>query len=173
MRVVGIDPGLKGGIAIFENGEFQVVYKMPTMPITKTKRRLDVYRLRVRIAGSDLVVVEKSQSFPVMGKVPNFSLGYQFGVIVGMIEGLNRPLEKGYQCASLLVRPQEWKKVILVGYNQKDKSASIDYCLKRFPLLGKLGELTDGEADAICVGLYGLGIWSLRPTELCIESKAQ
>lgn len=146
MRVLSVDPGLSGGIAVFDNGELELVFRMPTLPITKTKRRLDVSTLGGLIGdGIDWVITEKSQSFPIMGKVQNFSLGYQFGVITGLIEG--------HGCRSMAVRPQEWKKLILVGYNQKDKSASIDYCLKRYPDYSKL---TDGEADAICIGLFGL-----------------
>ena len=37
MRIIGIDPGLSGGIAILENNKIEKIFDMPVMPDGKKK----------------------------------------------------------------------------------------------------------------------------------------
>lgn len=69
-------------------------------------------------------------------------------------------------CAALglpfvLVRPMEWKKVVLIGMNWKgSKEASVQYVQQRYLDISLLPTPrcripSDGLADAICLAEYG------------------
>lgn len=153
MVVIGIDPGLKGGLAAIDSEDMKpVVRRMPVLDgvvdATGLARWMgdDIGEAWGCIPAAIMVMVEKSQPFPKMGVVSAFKFGQAYGAILATCESL----DMSYR----VVRPQEWKKVILKGY-AKGKEASVLYCKRRFPDL-KLKKTDDGIADAICIALYGL-----------------
>lgn len=150
--IIGIDPGLKGGIALMDEGIPRAVWKMPVIK-SGTKTILNLQALKsifdecISIAGDSgcLVVLERVHAMPKQGVVSVFTFGEGYGVMKGMATAYNLGLME--------VRPTEWQSEILQGV-PKDlgKKRSIAFCLGRFHTLGMLG---DGETDALCIALYG------------------
>lgn len=150
--IIGIDPGLKGGISLIKRGVPVKVWKMPVIK-SGTKSILNLQALNEIFDNcksySDfegcLVVLERVHAMPKQGVVSVFTFGEGYGVIKGMTVAHGLDLME--------VRPTEWQSALLQGI-PKDlgKKRSIAYCLHRY---SGLGTLSDGEADAICLGLYG------------------
>ena len=153
MRVIGIDIGFKGAIALIDNGHINII----PMPVNKgNKTYLNLPQITDYIFGvnPDLIVIEKVSAMPKQGVVSVFRFGEQFGMIQGICCTLYSP-------GCLLVRPQEWKKKILEGYPKGDKSASIKYVQEKYPYVSLLPtersrKPSDGMADAICIAEWGL-----------------
>jgi len=155
MIYAGIDPGKKGAIAIIDTVEETVIaYKMPLLPGGKD---LDVGEIAKILWDVDFVTIEKQQvmrrpnkkgEYVKQGAVSAFSIGYQFGLLKGICKGLNKQF--------IIVRPQDWKKVVLHG-TRKDKAAAIEYVENKYPYLEIIGgrKVTDGVADAVCLAEYG------------------
>lgn len=100
----------------------------------------------------DLVFVERAQVMPsvrgnrTMGAVSSFNYGVGFGVLLGLIVGLQRPMT--------LVPPVDWKRVMRVT---KDKDAARARAMQLFPK--SAGEFArkkdDGRAEAALIAMYG------------------
>lgn len=156
MIVVGIDPGLKGGIAVYvQYGVLSEKYILHVSQMPIIGKEIDVRYIHNNILNYDhidLVAVEKVHSMPKQGVTSTFTFGYGYGKIIGSLEIKNIKF--------IEVIPQRWKKAILQGYDIKDKKAAINYCLKRFPDVNLIpkGKRTyhDGMADAICLANYAL-----------------
>ena len=151
--IIGIDPGLDGGVAILPiDGSGPRVYPMPTMP--GKRRTVDARGLSLLLReakGAELVAVEDVHSHPKQGVASTFAFGRAFGEVLGVVGALELPLE--------LVTPQRWKKSILEG-TAKDKHAAIRYASKRFPSASLLASPRsrvnhDGMADALCLAEFG------------------
>jgi len=152
MRVIGIDVGFKGAIALL-GSKVDGVVMMPVAKGEKIYLDLPMIVGRLEMYQPDLVVIEKVSAMPKQGVTSVFRFGEQFGMIQGICSALNLPY--------ILVRPQEWKKKILVGYPKGDKSASIRYVKQKYPHISLLPTKrskkdSDGMADAICIAEYGL-----------------
>lgn len=162
VEVVGIDPGLDGGIArmTLDRG---VVDAIP-MPITKTKkgkktkRDLDATRIANYLSTNRAViymcVLEQVHAMPKQGVTSMFSFGMGYGTLIGILAALKIPVT--------FVPPTTWKKVILVG-TDRDKKAAIEYCKVRYapshyPGLALIPKgcrtYHDGIADALCLAEY-------------------
>ncbi len=152
MRYVGIDPGLSGAIAVlFDDDRQPLWHPMPTVRSGK-KRAIDGALARDWIFDpmeSSLVAIEKVGAMPGQGVTSCFSFGAGWGKIQGVCDGLRLPY--------VMVAPQTWKKKILDGLGH-DKTATIRYCMMRWPTLGLIapGCRTphDGAADALCLALF-------------------
>lgn len=149
--IVGIDPGLSGGVAIWD-GCIMRAYPMPTRALKKGKRDVDVLQIQGDglLVHPKLVVVEKVGAMPGQGVVSMFTFGKGYGKILGMVETNLWPLEEP--------TPQKWKAVVLAG-TDRSKEAAVAYVKKRFPgvnlLVGKSTKPHIGMADAVCLCEYG------------------
>jgi len=145
MIVIGIDPGQTGGIAIIRDGDVTCALPMPV-----TEKGLDAKAIRDVIHVADFVIMEKISAMPGQGVTGMFHFGVGYGMIQGIVITLGIPLR--------LVTPQAWKKEILAG-TTKDKSASIDYCMRVYPSVNLIPighrKPHDGIADACCIAEYG------------------
>lgn len=146
-KIVGIDPGLSGGIAIWSGGNLSEAFAMPVIK----GAGLNLHQIANALDNADLVVIEKATAMPGQGVTSMFSFGLVYGVLQGLCAGKKIPFE--------IVTPQSWKKQILAG-TQKDKAAAIDYCTRNYPNISLIPEgcrkPRDGIADAICILLYGV-----------------
>ena len=129
MIIMGIDPGLTGGVVILNDQT--VIFKSP-MPIikssktvsgkTKTKTLLDPVGLRelfLEWSGMvDMVMLEKVHAMPKQGISSTFTFGRVFGTLEGMLTALEYPVT--------MVSPQTWTKELHRGCERslkpKDKS---------------------------------------------------
>lgn len=162
--VIGIDVGFSGALAAVSKTDVVSLFPMPVM-MGMGSNRVDVRAIKEwlcpiwRDHGIALVVIEHAK---VMNKARGgkeikqgvtgmFNFGMGFGKLLGMFEVLGLKMEE--------VKPEDWKKVVLRGFKDKNKDAAISLCQQRFPqtrlTLPKGKKPQDGWADAICLALYG------------------
>ncbi len=145
MTIIGIDPGLSGGVA-FLNADARAV-PMPTAGGEIDARALAVLLME---AMPSLVVAEKVGAMPKQGLSSTFKFGKGYGTIIGICAA--------YQIRLELVTPQRWKGEVLAG-TARDKQAAIDYCTRAFPSVSLIPPRCrvpqDGMADALCLAEYG------------------
>jgi crossover junction endodeoxyribonuclease RuvC len=119
MMIIGIDPGLDGGIAWLAEDGTLTVHIMPTLPVG-TKRALDEVGLAAVLAktfdaSTRHAWVELVGPMPKQGLVSTFSFGTGWGLVRGILVGLGIPYT--------LVRPQEWQRNVLAGLPQGSEAA--------------------------------------------------
>jgi len=159
MKIVGIDPGNTGGMAVCENGEVIGVVPMPSHKITPVKKTYTVVDFslvaKFLIANKpDKVYIELVGARPGQGGVSMFNFGYSTGGLHGICAALGIPVKT--------VRPQEWKRLIFgTSKGSGDKQDAIDFCETNCPNISLLPTKrsrtpSDGIADAICISIYGM-----------------
>ena len=153
MKIVGIDPGLSGAIAILENNKVLNLFDIPVMSEgKKNKRQLNsallVSLLRENINKNEevVVVVEQVNAMPGQGVTSMFNFGQSFGIIKGICAALSLPI--------YFVRPTKWKKHFNLIKTNKD--ASRTKVIEVYPeISSKLHRKKDSNrADAILIALY-------------------
>ena len=107
MKVVGIDPGLNGAIAILQDKKVLSIIDMPVMADgKKNKRQLNNAQLaeilRKNTSDDDeiSVVVEQVNAMPGQGVTSMFNFGQTFGALKGVCAALQLPI--------FFVRPSKW-----------------------------------------------------------------
>jgi len=158
--VVGVDPGVTGGIAILDGSQAKV-HPMPTMPNPNGRgRTIDAHRVRdiIKAAVSNngeppWVILERQQAMPRQGVVSTFSTGMGVGIIYGISCALGAPIE--------MVQVKTWQSAMFRGMPHKDtKAASIRRCKELFPQVcllptPKCTRESHGLADALLLAAYG------------------
>ena len=153
MRIIGIDPGLSGAIAILENNKVVGIYDMPVMAEgKKNKRQLNSAQLvniiKDNTQGSEekAVVVEQVNAMPGQGVTSMFNFGQTFGAIKGICAALNLPI--------FFVRPTKWKKHFELINSSKDSSRT--KAIEMYPKLSnQLAKKKDvNKSDAILIARF-------------------
>lgn len=152
--IIGIDPGISGGIALVEktsDGIFlRGVWDMPTTCIAGGKRKVNAPMLAdiiSRFPTTATVISEQVGAMPGQGVVSMFNFGRAAGIIEGVVAGVGLDLE--------LVLPVKWKRVLdLIG---KDKNASRALAAEAFPKQANSFSRVkdDGRAEAALIALWG------------------
>tara|TARA_Y100000591_G_C21814111_1_gene689641 strand:+ start:662 stop:1150 length:489 start_codon:yes stop_codon:yes gene_type:complete len=154
MKVIGIDPGLSGAIAIMEDKKVLKTYDMPVMAEgKKNKRQLNSAQL-VNIIKNNIkkeeeevvVVVEQVNAMPGQGVTSMFNFGQTFGAIKGVCAALELPI--------FFVRPSKWKKYFELINSSKDSSRT--KVIEMYPSLSdQLTRKKDvNKSDAILIARY-------------------
>ena len=155
MKIIGIDPGLSGAIAVLENNKVINTFDMPVMSEgKKNKRQLNSAQL-VKILKDSLkndkeenvsVVVEQVNAMPGQGVTSMFNFGQSFGAIKGICAALNLPI--------FFVRPAKWKKHFELINSSKD--ASRTKVIEMYPSLSsQLSKKKDvNKSDAILIARF-------------------
>jgi len=152
--VVGIDPGIKGALAILNKNGFAEAFPMPMVGkaidiilIADWLRNFQTYD------GIQLAICEKARGMPGQGITSTCTFCRGYGIILGILGTLKIPVVE--------ITSQRWKKKILAG-TKRDKYAAIEYVRKRYPKIdlkpGRKKKPHDGIADSICIAEYGLQI---------------
>ena len=153
MKIIGIDPGLSGAIAIFENKKVTNIYEMPVMSEGKKNKRqinsaqlVKILRDNIQANEEVSVVVEQVNAMPGQGVTSMFNFGQSFGVIKGICSAMQLPIH--------FVRPAKWKKYFNLINTSKDASRS--RAIEVFPKVSeKLKRKKDSnKADAILIASY-------------------
>ena len=155
MRIIGIDPGLSGAIAVLDNNKVLKIYDMPVMAEgKKNKRQINgrqMYNeILSRIENYDLqnvnVVVEQVSAMPGQGVTSMFNFGQSFGVIKGICAAMQLPI--------FFVRPAKWKKYFELINTQKD--ASRTKAIEMFPKISSIlsKKKDSNKADAILIASF-------------------
>jgi crossover junction endodeoxyribonuclease RuvC len=153
MKIIGIDPGLSGAIAVLENNKILCMFDMPVMPEgKKNKRQLNSAQLvkilkdNIRKDEEVLVVVEQVNAMPGQGVTSMFNFGQTFGAIKGVCAALGLPI--------FFVRPSKWKKHFELINSSKD--ASRTKTIEMYPSLSDdLSKKKDvNKSDAILIARF-------------------
>ena len=153
MKIVGIDPGLSGAIAILENNKVLSIFDMPVMSEgKKNKRQLNSAQLVKLLKDNILkneeisVVVEQVNAMPGQGVTSMFNFGQTFGAIKGICAALQLPI--------FFVRPSKWKKHFELINSSKDSSRT--KAIEMYPKLSdQLSKKKDvNKSDAILIARF-------------------
>ena len=153
MKIIGIDPGLSGGIAVLENLKVINIYDMPVMSEgKKNKRQLNSAQLvtlikeNIKTNEETVVVVEQVNAMPGQGVTSMFNFGQTFGAIKGVCAALELPI--------FFVRPSKWKKHFELINSSKDSSRtkSIEMYPTLYTQLAKKKDVN--KSDAILIARF-------------------
>lgn len=154
--ILGIDPGLSGGLAVYDpkRKRLMTVFSMPTVTEIKGRykeRNIDINKLALFVSdavteyGVDHVLIEKVAASPQMGVSSAFKFGDGFGIV--------RSIAELYIPNVHYVTPQKWKARMMLS---SDKKQSVETARKLFgesPWFTKVSK--DGEAEAALIAFYG------------------
>ena len=153
MKIIGIDPGLNGAIAVLENNKVKEIFDVPVMPEgKKNKRQLNSAQLVKMLKDisynkeETVVVVENVSAMPGQGVTSMFNFGQTFGAIKGICAALGLPI--------FFVRPAKWKKHFDLINSSKD--ASRTKAIEMYPSISsKLSKKKDvNKSDAILIARF-------------------
>lgn len=151
--VLGIDPGLSGGLCFLSAAAGQPkrvidAHDIPTFG-EGPKRRVDALAIAkmIQACPPDFAVIERAQAMPDQGSSSGFNYGRAVGALEAVVLGMEIPLE--------IVEASAWKKAH--GLIKTDKEASRQKALLLFPgahaLLAR--KMDHGRAEAALIANYG------------------
>ena len=153
MRIIGIDPGLSGGIAVLDDLKIFDIYDMPIMSEGKKNKSqlnsaqlVNIIKKNIISNGDTFLIVEQVSAMPGQGVTSMFNFGQTFGSIKGICAALNLPI--------FFVRPAKWKKHFDLINSSKD--ASRTKVIEMYPSISpRLSKKKDvNKADAILIARY-------------------
>ena len=153
MRIIGIDPGLSGAIAILENNKVLNMFDIPVMSEGKKNKKQLNSALLVNLLKENInnkeevaVVVEQVNAMPGQGVTSMFNFGQTFGAIKGICAALDLPI--------FFVRPSKWKKYFELINSSKDSSRT--KAIEMYPKLSnQLSKKKDvNKSDAILIARF-------------------
>lgn len=154
MIYIGIDPGLKGGIAFL----IQCCSHAVTLSMPIEGKDVDISTLRAQVSAYSSeprhVFLERAQAFPKQGVVSSFNYGRLSGMIEGCVRALGIPVT--------LVHPAVWHRSMLQGV-PKDlppKQRALVAAERLFPNVdlranAKAKKPHDGLVDSLLIAEYG------------------
>ncbi|OUU63114.1 MAG: hypothetical protein CBC24_09085 [Candidatus Pelagibacter sp. TMED64] len=155
MRILGIDPGLSGGIALIDQKEGKVsavktpiyTYKKPNT--RSNKKYLDMFSIVKLLIdwNPDHAFIEKQQPYPKQGLTSTFITGLGYGIYLGLIVCRGIPYTE--------VSPTVWKKALGVS---ADKDEARKRASELMPNASHLWQYKneDGVAEAALLAYYGI-----------------
>ena len=184
-KIIGIDPGVSGGIAVMAKTGFSI-YKMPITTTLKKKRDKknggfkDVKDNKTDILAFNELLKDQSEGLDVMVFIEKVSAwpsdtddaGKRF-----MIQKMLKNYDQMIAVITVLglryveVTPQSWQKGLgFTNIGSKKilrKKAYRDYAKKLCPDL----KITNETSDAVCIAQHGMRLTSLTP--YLLEGKIQ
>ena len=162
MKILGVDPGIRGGLAIVlvnsGNGGAQLLDAID-IPIvgTAAKERVDAIALRQWVLGHqpDHCLIERAQAMPKQGASSGFKYGRAVGAIEAVVAGCEIPLS--------IVEPSAWKK--FHALRGGDKETSRQRALQLFPAAHTLlaRKMDHGRVESALMAVYGARILGATP----------
>jgi Holliday junction resolvasome RuvABC endonuclease subunit len=166
---LGIDPGMKGGWAMLDDGQYVMGGRMPTKAYGK-RRQVDTEAMFAQITCQQKVphswgpgkieylpparvVVEMVFSSPQMGVVSAMSLGMAQGAALAIANRMCQQQEP------VLVTPKVWKTAFALGSNKRD---SLSLCAEYWPDDNNLWSVlaNDGIAEAALMARWLDHTWT-------------
>lgn len=155
--VVGVDPGVDGGVAVLDARTRALLYGLP---LPQLNREPDVAWLAGFLATLEaergsvaLVAVEEQTARPLQGAGVTLKIGRTHGMLLGAILAAGYPLERPI--------PARWQRVVVSRRPGDDKEATIAWVLANFPGVdlypGKRRKAHDGVADAVGIASWAAG----------------
>ena len=153
MKIIGIDPGLSGAIAVMHDKKVINMYDMPVMAEGKKNKRqlnssqlVNIIKENINEDEDTIVVVEQVNAMPGQGVTSMFNFGQTFGAIKGVCAALKLPI--------FFVRPSKWKKLFELINSSKD--ASRTKVIEMYPTLSdQLAKKRDvNKSDAVLIAKF-------------------
>ena len=153
MKIIGIDPGISGAIAILQNSKVLGIFDMPVMSEGKKNKRqinsaqlVNIIKENLKNDDEVVVVVEQVNAMPGQGVTSMFNFGQTFGAIKGVCAALNLPI--------FFIRPSKWKKHFELINSSKDSSRT--KAIEMYPYLSnELSKKKDvNKSDAILIARF-------------------
>jgi len=151
VRVLGIDVGLNGAIAIVEGDQLIEVHDMPTFSMErngKNKRMVNAAELArfIRQSAAGSAYLERLNAMPGQGVTSMFSMGQSLGVVLGILAALDIP--------TTTIPPRTWQKALDVP---QGKDGSRYRAAQLFPAhAAQFARVKDdGRSDAALIAAYG------------------
>ena len=156
-RILGVDPGVTGALALLEGGELTHVIDMP---IYASRVQGGTLADIIREADPHYVVVEDTHPMPKNGSIASFKLGLNTGAVGGVVQALGHPLVR--------VRPMLWKK--RNGLINQPKDASRGLVQELYPDMAHYFKRVkdQGRADAVLIARY----WAFEIVRIANEEAA-
>jgi crossover junction endodeoxyribonuclease RuvC len=150
--ILGIDPGLDGGIAILDGSSIELLETIPTEPKGGfIKRQVDAQKLSniLRVYPISVCYLEKVSSRPGQGVGSVFSFGDTYGAIRGVLGALGIP--------TYYVMPQTWKKWFKISSKEESLKAAEEIlkASKELSPWGKFRKKDHNIAEALLIAYYG------------------
>jgi crossover junction endodeoxyribonuclease RuvC len=154
LKVLGIDPGLSGALALLDPKTSEVeVWDFPTFVVGKTGRRVidevQLANIIDGIAGTGCAFeawLEQVGPRPGEGAVGAFSFGRSYGLIRGVLAAHFAPVND--------VTPQAWKAALKVKGDKDESRRRASQLLPRAAWNWPLKK-HDGRAEAALIALFG------------------
>lgn len=171
MRILGIDTGINGGLAVFEvadgdilgpkRGAERVVdmADIPTIDDVEAYRYVDAVALKtyLRAHSPDVVYMEKVRAMPSIPGKGGFrrSMGASSAMNFGDARGSIRSVVLCHGVKLVMIEPQAWKRAF--GLKGSDKEMSRQCALGRCPKAAKFlkRKKDHGRAEALLIAIYG------------------
>jgi len=145
MRVVGIDPGLSGAIAVLDEDSVDL-FDIPTWNVGEGSRRtynvpglVDLLR---SLAPATFVV--EHQSPRRENPAVSFKVGLGYGILLGILCAL--------ELRHFMVSPQGWQRAMYAGTGKSGKDRSIEVASRLWP---NIRITRHDQADALLIAEYG------------------
>ena len=153
MIVLGVDPGIRGGLAIVSDRDgIGTLIDAIDIPVigSGARERVDVAAVRdwIQRHAPDFALVERAQAMPRQGASSGFKYGRATGSLEAAVVLCAVPVE--------IVEPSVWKRHFhLPG---KDKERARQRALELFPAAHALlsRKIDHGRGEAALIALYGL-----------------
>ena len=150
MIIMGLDPGISGGISVIETNQNKlpkILYSLK-MPVVSMygKKIVDTKKVYESLINYkiDISIIEKVHAMPRQGVTSSFQFGRSFGAIETLAYLLSQRVD--------YVAPAVWKKHLGVGASKKD---SLDLARLKFGNNDIWNKKTnDGIAEASLLVLY-------------------
>jgi len=151
-NILGIDPGIRGGLAIVSIGANVAPCLVDAIDIpvagVGAKERVDAIAIRSWITrhAPQHALIERAQAMPKQGASSGFKYGRAVGAIEAVIECCGVPIT--------IVEPSIWKK--FHGLRGGDKESGRQRALQLFPTAHELlaRKKDHGRAEAALIALY-------------------
>jgi crossover junction endodeoxyribonuclease RuvC len=162
-RILGIDPGIRGGLAVIEvtDGAAPTLIDAIDIPVAGVgaKERVDAIAIAkwLETHKPDHAFIERAQAMPKQGA----SSGFKYGRAVGAIEAV-------ITCTAVpmtIIEPTAWKKFHRLRGGDKESARQL--AIQLFPTMHALfaRKLDHGRADACLIALFGTErTWNNRGT---------
>jgi crossover junction endodeoxyribonuclease RuvC len=153
MRILGVDPGIQGGLAIVEiaDGAAPCLVDVIDIPIAGigAKECVNVLALSIWIEKHkpQHALIERAQAMPRQGASSGFKYGRSVGAIEAVIACCGIP--------TTIIEPSMWKR--FHGLRGGEKEASRQRALQLFPIAHALfaRRKDHGRAEAALIALAG------------------
>jgi hypothetical protein len=155
MRILGIDPGVHGGLAVVSfpdpKGGRKILIDAIDIPVVglKAKERVDVSSLIrwVKDCAVDYAVIERAQAMPAQGASSGFKYGRATGAIEAAVECMCIPVT--------IIEASAWKKFHNLLGHRNEKEPSRQRALEIFRGAEQLARKKDhGRAEAALMAIY-------------------